>query len=249
MSITMRNLRDDTYHFVRREIKTIFGISVITTFISILINMLIKPDINIISIIENKQIVNSHAIFDIINNMSIYEKKQLLKYSIFKILEFLISKTFLLGTVITFIMHLSSKEKKITSSLSILFRFLPSLFILNFFITFITQLGFMLFILPGIFLSILLAMSPIILSFNKKNGIIDSIRLSASISLKYIHIIGTSVLLWMLIKFVFTTLLSNINLINKNFIFFILNINLNILFSMLTIYLFRFYMLFCDIRD
>lgn len=244
MFITIRELYNDTCHFVSKEIKTIFFISVITTFISILINMLIKPDMHIISIIENNRFINSYSVFDFINNMTEYEKKELLKYSIFKIIEFLTSKTFLLGSIITLITYLSNRKKqKITSSIMFLAKVLPSLFILNCITNIIIQIGFMFFILPGIFLSILLALSPIIFSF-QKNTLIESIRLSIAISWKYINIIGTGVLLWMCVKFILTKILLNIHLMNKNFISFILNINMNIFFSILIIYLFRFYMLF-----
>lgn len=242
MFITIRALYNDTYHFVSKEIKTIFFISIITTIISILMNMLIKPDMHIISIIENNKFINSYSVFDFINHMTGYEKKELVKYSIFKIIEFLTSKTFLLGSIITFIKYLSNHKQKIMVSIIFLAKMLPSLFILNCITNIMIQIGFMFFIFPGVFLSILLALSPIILSF-QKNTVIESIRLSLSISWKYINIIGTAVLLWMLIKFFLTKILLNIHFINKDLICLILNININVFFSILTIYLFRFYML------
>ncbi|QCI18819.1 YciC family protein [Buchnera aphidicola] len=244
MFITIRELCNDTYHFVSKEIKTIFFISIVATLISILINMLIKPDMHIISIIENNKFINSHSVFDFVNNMSEYEKKALLKYSIFKIIEFLTSKTFLLGSIITLITCLSDNKKQ-PISFSIIFftKLLPSLFFLNCITNIIIQIGFIFFIFPGIFLSILLALSPIILSF-KKNTLIDSIKLSISISWKHINIIGTGVLFWMCMKFILTKVLFNIPIINTNFIFLILNVSINVFFSILIIYLFRFYMLF-----
>ncbi|ALD15227.1 membrane protein [Buchnera aphidicola (Aphis glycines)] len=243
MFITIRELYNDTFHFVSKEIKSIFCISIISTLISVIINILIKPDMNVISIIENNRFINSYSVFDFINNMSEYEKKELLKYSIFKIIEFLSSKTFLLGSIITLITYLSnSTQKRITPSLMFFIKIIPSLFILNCITNIIIQIGFMFFIIPGIFLSILLALSPIILSF-QKNTVVESIRLSISISWKYINIVGTGVLFWMFIKFISTKFLLNFHFVNKNFIFFILNVNINIFFSILIIYLFRFYML------
>ncbi|QCI17096.1 UPF0259 family protein [Buchnera aphidicola (Aphis helianthi)] len=244
MFITIRELCNDTYHFVSKEIKTIFLISIIAAFISVLINMLIKPDMHIISMIENNKFINSHSVFDFINNMTEYEKKALLRYSTFKIIEFLTSKTFLLGSIITLITYLSDNKKQPITFLMIFFaKLLPSLFILNCINNIIIQIGFMFFIFPGIFLSILLALSPIILAF-QKNTLIDSIRMSISISWKYMNIIGTGVLFWMCVKFFLTKILLNIHLMNKSFIFLILNININVFFSILIIYLFRFYMLF-----
>ncbi|WP_343154500.1 YciC family protein [Buchnera aphidicola] len=244
MFITIRELCNDTYHFVSREIKTIFFISIITTLITILINMLIKPDINIIALIENNKFINSYSVFDFINNLNEYEKKELLKYSLFKMIEFLTSKTFLLSSIITLITYLSSNKKQpIKISMIFFAKILPSLFILNCITNIIIQIGFMFFVLPGIFLSVLLALSPIILSF-QKNTLVDSIRLSISISWKHINIIGTGVLFWMCIKFILTKILLNIHLINKDVFSLLLNINTNVFFSILIIYLFRFYMLF-----
>lgn len=243
MSITIRELCNDTYHFVSKEIKTIVFISIISTFISISINMLIRPDLQVISMIESKNFINSRSIFDFIQNMNLYEKKELLKYSIFKIFEFLMNKTFLLGSIITFIRYLSNRKKEsLISSMYYLLKFLPSLFMLNFITTTAIQIGFMFFILPGILFSILFALSPIVLSFTN-NNLIDSIRLSLIISYKNLNIVGIGVLFWICIKFIVTTILSSNYLIGKNFIFLILNINMNIFFSILIIYLFRFYML------
>ncbi len=243
MLITLNELRHDTFHFFSKQIRTIFFISIFVTFISILINMFIRPDIHIISIIENDKFINAGSLLSLINNMNIEEKYQLLKYSILKILELLISKTLLLGSMITLISTLSNNKKEsIVFLIYSLFSFLPSLFILNFLTTFITQLGFVLFIIPGILLSILLSLSPIIFSF-KKNSLIDSIRISIHTSWQHIKIIGPGVLCWMCSKFILTAMLSNIYFINKNIVFLILNMSMNMLFSILIIYLFRFYMI------
>lgn len=244
MIITASEIRSDTYHFFSKQMGVIFFISFFVTFVSILTDMFIKPDMHIISVIENKKFINAHSLLDLINNMNLEEKNELLKYSIFKIIELLLSKTLLLGSMITLISNLSnSKKESIISSISSLFTFLPNLFLLNFLTTFLIQLGFMFFIIPGILLSIILSLAPIIFSF-KKHNLIESIRFSMSISWKYIKIIGSGVLLWMCNKFIATTILSNIYFINKNIMFLILNMSVNILYSLLIIYLFRFYMIF-----
>ncbi|CAL4326336.1 YciC family protein [Buchnera aphidicola] len=244
MPMTVSELRHDTNCFFSKQIGSIFFISISITFISILVNMLIKPDMHIISIIENNKFMNFNSLLELINNMNLDEKHELLKYSIFKIVELLMSKTLLLGSMIALISHLSNNKKKsIIYSISSLFASLPSLFILNCMVTFITQLGFILFIIPGILLSILLSLAPIILSF-KQYSFIDSIRLSINISWKNIKIIGPGVLFWISGKFILTAILSNIYFINHNVTFLVLNISTNILFSVLVIYLFRFYMIF-----
>lgn len=242
--ITASEIRSDTYHFFSKQIGIIFFISVFVTLVGMLSDMFIKPDMHIVSIIENNKFINAHSLLDLINNMNLEEKNELLKYSIFKIIELLLGKTVLLGSMIILISNLSyNKKESITSSISSLFASLPNLFLLNFITTFLIQLGFMFFIIPGVLLSIILSLSPIIFSF-KKHGLIESIRFSMCVSWKYIKIIGSGVLFWMCSKFITTTMLSNIYFINKNIVFLILNVSVNILYSLLIIYLFRFYMIF-----
>ncbi|ACL30640.1 YciC family protein [Buchnera aphidicola str. APS (Acyrthosiphon pisum)] len=244
MPITVNKLRHDTHHFFYKKIGAIFFISIFATFMNILIDMFIKPDMHIVSIMENNKFINASSLLEFIQNMNLNEKHELLKYSILKIMESLISKTTLLGSIIILISVVSEpKKKSIVSSIRTFFLFFPSLFILNFLTTFIIQIGFMLLIIPGILLSIILSLSPIILFF-KKNRLLDSIRLSMYISWKYIKIIGPGVLFWMCGKFILTMLLAHFSLINKNVLFLISNISMNILFSILIIYLFRFYMIF-----
>ncbi|ANZ22490.1 hypothetical protein ATN01_01370 [Buchnera aphidicola (Diuraphis noxia)] len=244
MIITASEIRNDTYHFFGTQIKKIFFICMFVTCISILIDMFIQPNVRIISIIENNKLINTHSFLDLVKNMNIIEKNQLLKYFIFKIIELLLSKTLLLGIMLTLIFNVSSnKGEPMISLISSFFPFLPNLFILNFLITFLIQLGFMFFIIPGVLLSIMLSLSPIIFSF-KKHSIIESMQISMSISWQHIKIIGSGVILWMCSKFFVTTILSSTYFLNKNIIFLILNMSLNILYSLLIIYLFRFYMIF-----
>lgn len=244
MLITANELCRDTHYFFSKHIGSILFISIFVTFVSILINMFIKPNMHIISIMENNKFIDANSLLELINNMNLEEKYELLKYSIFKIVELLISKTLLLGSIITLILTVSdSKKVSIIYSIYSFFASLPSFFILNCMTTFLAQLGFIILIIPGILLTILLSLSPIIFSF-QKNGFLDSIRLSIQISWKYIKIIAPSVLLWIFSKFTLTTILSHFCLINKNITFLILNISMNILFSILIIYLFRFYIIF-----
>ncbi|QCI17672.1 UPF0259 family protein [Buchnera aphidicola (Acyrthosiphon lactucae)] len=243
MSITVSKLCHDTRYFFYKQIGIIFFISIFVALINILIDMFIEPDIHIVSIIENNKFINTGSLLELIGNMNLEEKNELLKYSIVKIIESLMSKTLLLGSTIILISFLSeNRNKSIVSAIYSFLSFLPNLFILNFLITFITQIGFMFLIIPGILLSITLSLSPIIFSF-KKHGLIDSMRLSMYISWKYIKIIGPGILFWICSKFILTILVSHINFFNKNILFLIFNISINILFSILIIYLFRFYMI------
>jgi len=244
MLITASQLYNDTYYFFYKQIKPIFFIAISVTFINIILDIFIKPDINIASIIENNQFTNSSSLLELISNMNLEEKYELLKYLFLKMLALLVIKTIFLGSIINLISTVSENVKKsIISWVYSLILFLPSLFVLNFMTTFIIQIGFMFLIIPGILLSIILSLSPIIFSF-KKHSLIDSIRLSMFISWKNIKIIGPGILFWIFGKLFLTILFSHIDFINKNILYVLLNISINILFSILIIYLFRFYMIF-----
>lgn len=244
MPITVSELYHDTYYFVSKQIRIIIFISIFITCFNIFMEMLFRPDIHISSIIDDNNFINANSLLELINNMNVYEKHELFKYSIIKMIVVLASKTILISSIITLILYLSKMEKdSIFSLIYSRFSLLPSLFILNFLTAFITQLGFVLFVIPGVILSITLPLSPIILSF-KKHNIVDSIRMSIYLSWKYIKIIGPGVLFWIFGKFSITVfLLSYINVINKNITLFLLNISIHMLFSILIIYLFRFYMI------
>ncbi|QCI22724.1 YciC family protein [Buchnera aphidicola] len=244
MLITSSKLRHDTRHFFYQQIRIIFFISAFVACVNVLIDIFVKPDIHIISIIKNNQFTRVSSFLELINNMTFEDKNKLLKYFIFKSIESLMSKTVLLGANITLISVLSqNKKESIISSIGSLFSYLPSLFILNFLTTFVIQIGYMCLIIPGILLSIILSLSPIIFSF-KQHGLINSIRLSVYISWKYIRIIEPVVLFWISSKFLLTILVTNMHFINNNILFLISNIIMNMLFSILIIYLYRFYMIF-----
>ncbi|QCI23815.1 UPF0259 family protein [Buchnera aphidicola (Macrosiphoniella sanborni)] len=243
MQITVSELYHDTCYFFCKQIRIIVFIAVLVTFLNVLMDMFFTPDIHISSIIENNNFISTNSLLDLINNMNLHQKYALFKYSILKIMILLISKTILLGSIIILISNLSkNKRESIISLIYSFFSFAPSLFILNFLNVIMIQLGFVLLIIPGILLSIILPLSPIILFF-KKYSLIDSIRISIDLSWKNVKLIGPAVLFWMLSKFFLTILFSHIYILNKNIEFLILNISLNILFSVLIIYLFRFYMI------
>ncbi|QCI24351.1 UPF0259 family protein [Buchnera aphidicola (Muscaphis stroyani)] len=246
MNIEMYELKHDTYYFFRQQIKLIVFISIIATLSSILIDILIRPNMYILSIIEHRKFKDSISLLDFINSMSIEEKKELFKYSLLKMTEFLISKTLLLGGIMTLIKTLSNNYKRpIITYMYSLFSCLPNLLILNFITALIIQISFIFLIIPGIFLSVLLSLSPIIFYFNK-HSIAKSMYLSIIISFKNIKIIGLGILYWMFGKFVLTIIFSHTYFLNKNFSFLISSISMNILYAILAIYLFRFYVLFTN---
>lgn len=242
--ITVSEIKNDTYHFFSNQISSIFFISIFITFFSILINMFIQPNTQIVTIIENNKFIDTRSLLDLLYHMNIEEKNELFKYCILKIIALLINKTLLLSSVITLIFTVSkNKETTITPLTSSLFKSIPNLLVLNLITAFFVQLGFMFFVIPGVLLSMVLSLAPIILSF-KENTLIESIFLSMNICWKNIKIIAPGFLFWICSKSILTIIISNMIFLNKNVLFLISNISMNLLYSLLIIYLFRFYMIF-----
>ncbi|WP_422667201.1 YciC family protein [Buchnera aphidicola] len=243
MLIKIKEIYHDTHYFFIKQISIITFISIIVTLFGSSIATFTEPHLKIISLLENNQWNNINSIIEIINKFNMHEKKELLRYSILKIIELLASKTLLLSSIITLISFLHYKKKSIILFINSLLKLLPSIFLIHCISMLIIQMGMMFFIFPGIILSFLLLLSPIIFSF-QNNNLIDSIYLSIYISLKYIKIIGPMIILWIIAKLLLTMIFSHVIIVNKQFSSFILNISINMLFVFLNIYLFRFYMLF-----
>ncbi|CAL4321670.1 YciC family protein [Buchnera aphidicola] len=246
MLTKIKGIYYDTHYFVIKNIGAIFFISIVTTLISGMIGVIIKPNMYIISLIEKNKFSDIDSVMSIINSMNHYEKREILKYSIFKIIESLISKTFLLTNIIALISIVSNKKKSIMLYTQMIYQLFPSIFLIHFISMLIVHTSSIFFILPGIMLSCLLLLSPIIFSFNK-NKLFDTIYFSIHTSWKNIKIIGPAIILWILSKFFLITILSHI-IFNQTLYFFILNTSINILYAILNIYLFRFYMIFMQSR-
>lgn len=246
MLTRIKEIYYDTHYFVIKNLSAIFFISIITALISSIIGVFIKPNMDLISLIEKNKFSDMDSALSMINSMNNYEKREILKYSIFRIVEALISKTLLLTNIISLISIVSNKKKSIILYMHTIYKLFPSLFIIHFISMLIIHTSSIFFIVPGIILSFLLLLSPIIFSFNK-NKLFDAIYFSIYISWKNIKIIGPIILAWILSKFFLMTIMSHI-IFNQKLYFFMLNISMNMLYAILNIYLFRFYMIIMHYR-
>ena len=242
--ITKNLLYRDTRYFIYNNIAYIILIVCFTTFFMMLLDTLITPDIKKISFLYEDTPKNFSTLFDVIQHMNIEQKKILLKSSVSKLFSSLISNTVLLSSIISLITVVSS-GKKVT--LSVLFSILKILFnnllILTFVLTIIIKISFTCFIIPGIFMTNLLSLSPIILCM-EKSSILTAILSSIRIVYKNFKIIFPSVLLWLLLKLLCLFIPAFYDLSHINMIFLFLFFIQYLTSATVIIYLFRFYMLF-----
>ncbi|MCW5196511.1 hypothetical protein LDP10_00900 [Buchnera aphidicola (Pemphigus obesinymphae)] len=244
MLITKNMLYRDTRYFIYNNISYIILISFFITFLLILLNVLITPDIKKISCLYEGTAITLSELFDLIENMSFEQKIILLKLSLSKILSSIIGNTILFSSVISLINIVSSGEN-VTFSLffSVLKKSFNNLLILIIVLIVIIKLSFICFFIPGILFSSFLSLSPIISSI-ENTSISKSILYSLHIVYKRFKIIFPSLLLWLFLKFLCLSISLYCNMSCLNITFLFLFFIQNLIFSSFIIHLYRFYMLF-----
>lgn len=243
MIITTNLLYRDTINFLKLKWFSVLNFVFLSSFLTIIIDSIFTPHIDFLSVFYSSKLQEHYSLFDFINTLTFRQKKILLIASISRALSLLIGNTFLLGNLIVFIKTISKKNNKDTSILNNMFKVpFNRVFLLLIIITLVTQLGLILFIIPGIFLLILLSISPIILLVEKKT-IIDSLYSSINTVINYYKIIVPAVISWLFLKCVILFIFSYIQIFPEYIKFFLLNFCMNVISSILIIYLFRFHML------
>ncbi|WWP02111.1 MAG: YciC family protein [Candidatus Dasytiphilus stammeri] len=255
-TITPGSLYRDTVNFFCHQRINIIIMAIITSFITMSLSHILYSYTDD----EKLQIIlgvggtttggasnNILSIIDIIQKMSFDQWILLLRISAIRIFIILMGHTLMLGGMLNLITMVSSGENANSNILLLALEKaisqFPRLLILLLLTTIISQLGFIVLIAPGIILTILLALSPIIM-IREKKSILAAIRASTEISCRYNQLVTPAVLLWFLgkclILLLATTFLIALPMIIATAI---LNVIHYIINAVLTIYLYRLYML------
>ncbi|AKC32062.1 YciC family protein [Candidatus Pantoea carbekii] len=244
MSITTSSLYSDTKNFFRNELMTILMLVLLTSLISAIIAHVLTYDTDTLYLLNQSNNENI-SLFSAFKNMSSEQQRMLLYISAVGTFIDLISNTILIGGMLSLI-SLSYKDKitNVIEVIKVSIPLLPKLSLQLFIITFLIQLGLALLVIPGIILMFLLSLSPVILAV-EKTSIIVAIRSSIPCAWKYIKLISPAISLWMLSKitliFLFSSSMTNcINVLSSSII---LNIFGNTVSAVLTVYLYRLYIL------
>lgn len=204
MSITAVSLYRDTKNFFHHQLATIILMALVTSFITVLIGhvLLLATDPLLIPDLKNK----GGNLFETLQNMSPDQQRILLRISAASIIATLTGHVLLLGGMLCLIPAASAgKNLSALTAMGSAIPLLPRLLLLIFSMTLIIQLGFIGYIVPGIILSILLSLSPVILT-TEKSGVIAAMRSSFRLAKKNIRLVAPAVSVWLLIKLLISLL-------------------------------------------
>ncbi|AEH39764.1 hypothetical protein BCTU_179 [Buchnera aphidicola (Cinara tujafilina)] len=233
-------ISSDSYRFFKKQIVNIIILSILCSLLTIIIQYIIGPHINELSMLYETLCLKQNSLFQIIKNITPEQKKIILHVFCVKTLSLLLNNTILYGSIILLIQSIVSKKQEgiyqiIIQSISYIPRLLPLIF-LNFFII---EIGFIFFTAPGILLNILLPLSPVLLIIENRN-ILSSLRNSILISWENIYIMIVPILIWNFLKWIILTFFITLYIFPVNINVFIINFFLNFGYAYIIIYLFRF---------
>ncbi|WWO99728.1 MAG: YciC family protein [Candidatus Dasytiphilus stammeri] len=247
MSITVRSLSRDTINFCCNQGINIILMAMLISCLTVIMNIIILPSYSdqmqfLFATNDPKYLEKSF--FDIVQKMSSEQLMLLLYISGIKFFITLLGHTLMLGGILNLITMVSSgKPGNILLALENSLLQFPRLLILTFIINLLNQLGLIILIFPGIVLTILLSLSPIVM-INEQTSISNSMRISTNMIWKYHKLVIPAIILWLFGKylvlifsaFVTPLFVMTISMIILNIIYYLIN-------AVLTIYLYRFYML------
>ena len=242
MSLTASSLYRDTANFLRHQLKTITLISLVSAFVTVLLGTVFSPGAEQLSALMQSN-DNAGSLIEVLQNMSPEQQRILLHSSAVGTLAALLGNTLLLGGMLVLIPSASSgKRLSALGAIGASVGFLPALLIQTFIVTLIVQLGFMAFVIPGIFLAVLFSLSPVLLS-QKRAGIFGSMKQSVPLAWNNMKALAPAVICWLLAKVVLMFIFASLTALPATTAAIIATTLGNLLSAMLVIYLFRVYML------
>ncbi|VFP84403.1 UPF0259 membrane protein YciC [Candidatus Erwinia haradaeae] len=244
MLITASALYRDTGNFFRHQLLNIALIAVFTSCVMIIVSKILMPSVDEMQVFGDDLSVGvTRSLLDIVRNMSPEQQKILLRISAAGTLSSLIGNALLLGGMLSLIKFVSSGKQ--VSALHAFIASLPdliNLLPLTFFMMLLIQIGFMILVVPGVLLSVTLALSPIIIT-TEKVGVITAIYTSSQICWSHVKLIFPVVMIWILAKILILALASVLVRVPTDLAILLLNILSNFVSAVLIIYLSRLYML------
>ncbi|PWC12448.1 YciC family protein [Brenneria corticis] len=247
MPITANTLYRDTMNFTRNQFITILMMSLLTAFITVILNQAFAPGSEELQTLNNAGGDLSSSVelglMDLIQQMTPEQQTVLLKMSAAGTFSALIGNAILTGGIIMLIQTVSAGNR--TSALRAIGAsapVLPRLFLLILLCTLVIQLGMLFLVIPGVLLAIALSLSPVI-AVTEKRGVVSSIKTSVKLAYANLRVTAPAVILWLLTKIAILLLVTKITVFSPTVMAVLLNGLSNLISAILLVYLFRLYML------
>ena len=246
MSITANTVYRDSFNFFRNQLATILLLSLLTAFISILLDQAFQPDAEQLKILDAafSELSSSAGmgLQEFVAQMTPEQQVVMLKKSAAATFAALVGNLLLVGGMLTLIRLVSQGQP--VSALRAIGASAPELprLLLLFICTLLIQLGLTLFVVPGVIIAIAFSLAPVICSADKQ-GVFASLRQSAKLAFANARLIVPAMMLWLAAKLLVLLLVSHLSALAPSVAGVVLTALSNLVTALLLVYLFRLYML------
>ncbi|BFO10328.1 Uncharacterised protein family (UPF0259) [Serratia rubidaea] len=247
MSITANTVYRDSFNFFRNQLATILLLSLLTAFISILLDQAFQPDAEQLKILDAafSELSSSAGmgLQEFVAQMTPEQQVVMLKKSAAATFAALVGNLLLVGGMLTLI-RLVSQGQPVSAlrAIGASAPELPRLLLLLFICTLLIQLGLTLFVVPGVIIAIAFSLAPVICSADKQ-GVFASLRQSAKLAFANARLIVPAMMLWLAAKLLVLLLVSHLSALAPSVAGVVLTALSNLVTALLLVYLFRLYML------